>query len=698
MRLMTASKSFLATMTALTLLVATPALAVINITTDEIWDGIQNPHAADGVILTTTGSILGDDLVATYTIPTGITIADGVRVFLHNISNPDTTMAVNWNFNPGAGPLTFAGLNSAIDTTKGGRNLTPKTFSLNMNDNSIGQSVPGAGRIYNGIYVDGNLIGDSLSVAINAVGTASVKIGQIDIARIDSQGKNISATTRGLIDIDLLRTSDVDSGGEGAGEVNLTGTALIIGDIDTRTFRTGSARGNGNINLRGLGQPANNVGDYNANTLAANSITLDGFITTNGPGLNDVEGNVTLNTVKATLASTFTYDPNPGTLFTVNVGDLTNGYTAGQMFVNNSGVTPSSVNNIVFHDGFAPPISVAWADNISGNWATEGNWTPGIPPNGANANVTIGSVITQPQTIFLNTGATVLGLKFDTTSSVAVAGVGGLTLEALSGNSSLSVLQGNHQIQTQVTLGSDTNASAASGTSVDLNGVLNLNMNTLNISGNGQVYINNLVTGMGSIVNGGVLGAGGSTGLAGNLSSTGTLTIDLAGAAANSFDAWNVTGTATLSGVLSVDTVSGFTPTAGQTFTVLTAASVGAVSLTLGGPDAALFTLIKNPTSLVLQAIGSHVAGDYNLDGAVNAADYTVWRDQLGKNVTSGTGADGDGNGVVNANDYSFWKTRFGNVSGSGSASQVGAVPEPSSVIIVVLAGLAMTLVGRRYC
>ena len=690
---MTASKSFLATMTTLALLVATPALAVINITTDEIWDGIQNPHAADGVILTTTGSIENDDLVATYTIPTGITIADGARVFLHNISNPNTTMAVNWNFNPGAGPLTFAGLNSAIDTTKGGRNLTPKTFTLNMNDNSIGQSVPGAGRIYNGIYVDGNLLGDSLSVAINAVGTASVGIGQIDIARKDSRGKNISATTRGLIDIDLLRTSDVDSGGEGAGEVNLTGTALIIGDVDTRAFRTdGSGRGNGNINLRGLGQPANNVGDFNANTLAANSITLDGLITTNGPHLNDFEGNLTLNTVKATLASTFTYDPNPGSQFTVNVGDLTNGYTAGQMFVNNSGVTPSSVNNIVFHDGFAPPISVAWADNISGDWADADNWTPAVPPNAANADVTIGSVITQPQTIFLNTGAMALGLTFDTTSSVAVAGVGGLTLEALSGNSSLSVLQGNHQIQTQVTLGSDTDASAASGTSVDLNGVLNLNMNTLNISGDGQVNINNLVTGMGSIVNGGVLGAGGSTGLAGDLSSTGTLTIDLAGAAANSFDAWNVTGTATLSGVLSVDTVSGFTPTAGQTFTVLTAASVGAASLTLGGPDAALFTLIKNPTSLVLQAIGAGVAGDYNLDGVVNAGDYVVWR----KNPTN------PANGYVSdpSDGYNLWRANFGNGSpgsgsGSGLMSEAGNVPEPGAILLAVVGGLGLLVSGR---
>lgn len=52
---------------------------------------------------------------------------------------------------------------------------------------------------------------------------------------------------------------------------------------------------------------------------------------------------------------------------------------------------------------------------------------------------------------------------------------------------------------------------------------------------------------------------------------------------------------------------------------------------------------------------------DYNSDGNVNAADYTVWRDTLGS--TTDLRADGDENGTVEAADYEFWRTRFGETS-----------------------------------
>lgn len=53
--------------------------------------------------------------------------------------------------------------------------------------------------------------------------------------------------------------------------------------------------------------------------------------------------------------------------------------------------------------------------------------------------------------------------------------------------------------------------------------------------------------------------------------------------------------------------------------------------------------------------------GDYNNDGTVDAADYTVWRDTLGQVVLPYSGADGDGSGIVDAGDYAVWKANFGN-------------------------------------
>lgn len=674
---MTASKIYLATLALLALLITTPAQGVIMITSDEIWDGIQNPHAADGVTLNVTGSIATNNWVATYTIPDELYIAPGVNVYLHDISNSNTTMAMNWNFT-GTGGLRFGDSLSTIDVTKGGRNLSSKVFTLNMNANPISGDVAGAGRIINGVGVLGMQTGDTLGVTINSL-AAPVAIGEINTLRVDAQQGPINITTRGDINIGRLETSDPNTGGGSPGVINVTGTSMTLGDIYGYSNRpTGATQAN--VTLRALGQPQNSVGDFNANTLAQNTVTLNGTVKTNGDcaGVSCSEaGNLTVNTVKLTLGPSFVADLDEGATFVANVGDASNGFTQSQMFVNNSAATPT-VNYSVFHDGFGPG-AVSWAPNGSGNWATATNWSPASAPNATNMVATIGSIVTSPQTIYLNNPALAKGLIFDTTSKIAVAGPSILTLESNSGNSSLAVNQGSHELQTQLTLGTNTDASAAAGTSLDLNGVLNLNGKTLNISGSGQININNSVTGLGSIVNGGGLGTGGSTGLSGDLTSTGTLDIDVGGSGANAFDSWAVTGNAVLSGTLSVDAVDGFTPTAGQTFTVLTASSVSAASLTLGGPDASMFNLIKTPTSLVLQAVGAGVVGDYNNDGNVNAADFVLWR----KNPAANGGAGG----------YTDWRQNFGS---GGVGSGGGAVPEPTSLLLVLMAGLAMTAATRR--
>ena len=80
------------------------------------------------------------------------------------------------------------------------------------------------------------------------------------------------------------------------------------------------------------------------------------------------------------------------------------------------------------------------------------------------------------------------------------------------------------------------------------------------------------------------------------------------------------------------------------------------------------------------------VPGDYNLNGVVDAADYTVWRDTRGQSG-AGLSADGNGDGIVDQLDFQFWQDRFGNPMGSGAgASLNAAVPEPTT--------LSMLLVG----
>ena len=40
--------------------------------------------------------------------------------------------------------------------------------------------------------------------------------------------------------------------------------------------------------------------------------------------------------------------------------------------------------------------------------------------------------------------------------------------------------------------------------------------------------------------------------------------------------------------------------------------------------------LVYGPSSVTLQVVIGFIQGDYNHDGVVSAADYTVWRDTLG--------------------------------------------------------------------
>ena len=66
------------------------------------------------------------------------------------------------------------------------------------------------------------------------------------------------------------------------------------------------------------------------------------------------------------------------------------------------------------------------------------------------------------------------------------------------------------------------------------------------------------------------------------------------------------------------------------------------------------------------------LAGDYNADGIVDAADYVVWRKD-----PAAFGGDPAG--------YNTWTTNFGRTSGPGSGLGAGSVPEPASWLLGVL-------------
>ncbi len=84
--------------------------------------------------------------------------------------------------------------------------------------------------------------------------------------------------------------------------------------------------------------------------------------------------------------------------------------------------------------------------------------------------------------------------------------------------------------------------------------------------------------------------------------------------------------------------------------------------------------------------------GDYNGDGTVDAADYTVWRDAMGQSGAV-LAADGDGSGTVDEADYAVWKSHFGKTAGGGTLAH-HAVPEPATLAMLLL-GMAAMLCRR---
>ena len=195
--------------------------------------------------------------------------------------------------------------------------------------------------------------------------------------------------------------------------------------------------------------------------------------------------------------------------------------------------------------------------------------------------------------------------------------------------------------------------------------------------------------------NGGTISPGqspGNTTIHGNLQiNSGALEIELASPA--SFDTVMATGSISLGGDLRVRLMDGFVPDNGDLFIILTGQTMSGSFANLnangrvaneGGSGSFLVTV--STTHVTLSDFLSDLAGDYNNDGVVDAADYVVWRRSLQnnaplKNETATLG-------TVDQADYDAWRASFGATLGSSNRSAI-LVPEPSISLLVVAGTIA---------
>lgn len=183
-------------------------------------------------------------------------------------------------------------------------------------------------------------------------------------------------------------------------------------------------------------------------------------------------------------------------------------------------------------------------------------------------------------------------------------------------------------------------------------------------------------------------GAGPASVTLGAVDYEGALNIEISGTTPGTgFDQLNHTlnaAAAQLGGELDVSLLSGFVPTAGEMFQILTA--TGGVTGTFANTvlpalDGNLSWQVEyDVNSVTLAVIAPTLPGDYNGDGIVDAADYVIWRKTDGNNQAG----------------YDAWRANFGNTLGRGAARVSAAIPEPATAMMLIICGLGVVPIRRH--
>jgi hypothetical protein len=154
-------------------------------------------------------------------------------------------------------------------------------------------------------------------------------------------------------------------------------------------------------------------------------------------------------------------------------------------------------------------------------------------------------------------------------------------------------------------------------------------------------------------------------------------------------------GTAQVDGILAPTLIdvggSLFAPEADDVFTIITApggvvGTFDSLVQPLGLPTGLLFEVAYSANSVSL-FMGSTYEADFDRDGDVDNADYSIWKSAFGDNNYG----DANGDFLTDAADYTVWRNQLG----SGViVAMASAVPEPGTISLALLGVLALR--GRR--
>ncbi len=601
---------------------------------------------AAGAQLNVNGT-LGNAVIGKKAGVTGTATVTGASASWSNTSNDPTA------------PLTIGGLGTGVLNVTTGGHVDDFDADIAGAAGSTGTAfVDGAGSNWTNrgtLYV-GNLSSGSLTISNGGQVTDNASViaaspgatGGVTVTGVGAKWTQASTLRLGS------NSSSNNVVGTGSLHILAGGQVTTTGDANVGSVGSGTVRLEGSDSKWTIGGALNVTASSRVDILApaiatSNSAVDRGTVSVDGANAIWNVGDTLSVTTGAVLGSATpaAVDVGDGAHVTSRVAYVGTGSGSGQAFVDGAGSTWTTADQIYIG------VSGGGQFNVTGGGQVNSRTVQlGVLPND------VGTVTVDAST-WTNSA------EFD-------VGVGGMaTLTVVSGGTLSSA---------------DTLSVGPRGT----------------VQGNGQISAN--------LRNGGTLAPGASSSpnnvgtlhLSGGYTQTaaGALTMQLA--SATSFDKLVITGSATLGGALNVSLVGGFTPAVGQSFDLLNAmggitgqySSITLPSLLTGG-HGPFWTLVYTNTDVILRLITSPT-GDYNHNGVVDAADYVVWRDELGQTGFS-LPADGDGDNTITQNDYNIWRSNFGNHSGSGSGAIEGApVPEPATSVMLMFAAAGWCLRRRR--
>ena len=609
--------------------------------------GIGNVNigtTADGGTLSTGSGLMTINATGTVTIGNG---ANG------------GTLEANGDVTINGGALTCA--NGRFD-------LAPsKTFTIQNGGDAnfaTGYSVDdGTTSIVTGIGSTWNL-GSRLDVGQTGIGTLTISAG----GAVSGSG-NLGNSSSGVGDVTVTGAGStwngtgMTVGSSGSGTLTISAGGHVSTTVGSIISNNDSAVGV--VTVTGAGSTWNvagmEIGRRGSGTV---TISAGGAVSSGNAFVgNDIASSVGAVTVTG-AGSTWT---NSDSLYLG--GDLTGAGGTGTVTILPGGTVSVAEDTVLFPGGRlnleGGTLVINTLDDRGGLFA----WTSGTLRLTSAAGLTIGPAGLFGSALLLNQNQTLnidnaLTIEADatlfaggglTTGSTAVMAGGELFVGSAVQDFGNSLKNSGDVVFTDPTIveGPINNASGAAITALE-----NVTFNDL-VSGAGDFFGAGTITFKGGMApraspaavsfEGGVV-----------FDNTNTLEIELGGTSLGTeYDSLQIMGAAVLDGTIDVSLINGFSPALDDEFEIISAAGgVSGMFDTLAEELPALSSGLEWAINygahiVALQVVAAGLLGDYNNDGAVDAADYVVWRKGVGSlrrrpTTTSGapTSAESAGSGA----------------------------------------------------